>query len=283
MFFAVEIKKLKKDFAVGLGRPKLRAIDNLSLQVEDNQIFGLLGPNGSGKSTIFKILLGLVEPTAGHCTIYGSSGRKLSTRHSVGYLPENPYFYKHLTGVELLYFYGRVCGVPCSKLRKRISELIELVGLEEAAQRRIKTYSKGMLQRIGMGQALIHDPRLLILDEPIAGLDPLGATKVLEIIRRLKQDGKTILLSSHLLTEMEGLCDRVAILDKGKRIFEDSVHRLVQKQNLKSLLIRNYDQAANKDLRTVLNDHGSCLVRVEDRKVGLSKIFLDVVSRRDNH
>ena len=215
---AISIKNLTKDFSVGMRGVKLRAVDNLNLEIRDNEIFGLLGPNGSGKSTTIKIILGLLEASAGQCEIFGNPSSTVAARRSVGFLPEAPYFYRYLSGRELVRFYARICGVKRRKIRKRVDEVIEMVGLTEAAHRRVGDYSKGMLQRIGLAQALVHDPQLVILDEPTAGVDPIGSASIAKIIINLKKRGKTVLLCSHLLAQVEGLCDRVAILHRGKLI-----------------------------------------------------------------
>lgn len=167
---AVELEGLTKDFATGLRGVRLRAVDHLSLRIGGGEVFGLLGPNGSGKSTTIKVILGLLAPTAGACRVFGVPSERVESRVAVGYLPEAPNFYRFLSGRELVAFYGRICGLSGAKLAARVAEVIAWVGLTEAAERRVGTYSKGMLQRIGLAQALVHDPRLVILDEPTAGL-----------------------------------------------------------------------------------------------------------------
>lgn len=223
---AIEIRGLVKDFAVGLRGLRLRAVDHVSFAVRPGEIFGLLGPNGSGKSTTIKLLLGLLEPTAGGCAIFGVPSGKVEARRDVGYLPEAPNFYRFLSGRELVVFYGRMCGLAGAALRQRVEEVITLAGLAGAADRRVGTYSKGMLQRIGLAQALVHDPRLLILDEPTAGVDPVGSAEMAELILALKARGKTVLITSHLLGQIEDLCDRVAILDRGSLVAEGNVSEL---------------------------------------------------------
>ena len=234
---AISIKGLTKDFSIGMRGVKLRAVDDLNLEVGDNEIFGLIGPNGSGKSTTIKVVLGLLDASVGECQIYGKPSHTVAARHSVGFLPEAPYFYRYLSGRELVRFYARICGVSRGKIAKQVDEVIELVGMTEAAHRRVGTYSKGMLQRIGLAQALVHDPRLVILDEPTAGVDPLGSAAIAEIIRELKRRGKTVLLCSHLLAQIEGLCDRVAILHRGKLVREGRVDDLVQEKDAQSLVV----------------------------------------------
>ena len=210
---ALELRGVVKDFSVGLRGLRLRAVDHLDLTVQAGQVYGLLGPNGSGKSTTIKIILGLLAPGAGESRIFGVPSGSVAARRDVGYLPESPYFYRHLSGRELVRFYGRMCGLGGPSLEARIADLLHTVGLSEAGDRRVGTYSKGMLQRIGLAQALVHDPRLLILDEPTAGVDPVGSAAITELILGLKARGKTVLITSHLLGQIEDICDRVAILD----------------------------------------------------------------------
>src|SRR5213596_294268 len=198
---AVAVHGLTKIFPVPLHPTRgVVAVKDLSLRIEPGEVYGLLGPNGSGKSTTLKILLGLVSPTRGCTEIFGRDSRLVESHEAVGFLPENPYFYKYLTGEETLRFFGRLCGLGGNRLRNRISELLDLVGLAKARKRRLGTYSKGMLQRIGLAQALINEPKLVVLDEPTAGVDPAGSRDIRNLIVDLKQRGASVLLSSHLLT-----------------------------------------------------------------------------------
>ncbi len=277
---AIAIRGLTKDFALTLRGVKLRAVDNLTLDVPAGQVFGLLGPNGSGKSTTIKIILGLLEPTAGECTVFGLPSRRVGSRLNVGYLPEAPYFYRYLSGLELVRFYGRICGVSGRRLRERAQEVIEWVGLGSAAHRRVGTYSKGMLQRIGLAQALVHDPRLIILDEPTAGVDPVGSAEISELILKLKKQGKTVLITSHLLAQIEDICDRVAILDRGKLILEGAVNDLVGLQNRQSLIVDSLPPAELQALRDWLAARGHALDAVEQPRTRLDQLFLSKVSRR---
>ena len=189
---AVRIRDLEKVFPIPLRRRQVVALRGLSLDIPAGHVYGLLGPNGSGKSTTLKILLGLVTPTSGTSEIFGIPSYQVSSRREVGFLPENPYFYKFLTGSETIAFYGKLCGLAGNTLKKRVAELLEIVGLTEAGERRIGGYSKGMLQRIGLAQALVHDPLLLILDEPTAGVDPAGSRQIRDLILQLKARGKTM-------------------------------------------------------------------------------------------
>jgi ABC-2 type transport system ATP-binding protein len=208
-------------------RPKL-AVDGLNMQVKAGEVFGFLGPNGAGKTTTMNVLLGFVNATSGSASIFGVDVRQPIARQRIGYLPELTYYYKFLNTEELLRFYARIFRIPSAERDQRIDAVLKLVELESARTRLIKTYSKGMQQRVGLAQALINDPDLLILDEPTSGLDPLGRMKVREIIQRLKDRGKTILFSSHELGEVETVCDRVAILHQGKLQVEGRVSDLVK-------------------------------------------------------
>ncbi len=276
---AIEITGLTKDFSLNLRGIKLRAVENLTLNIPEGQVFGLLGPNGSGKSTTIKIILGLLEPTVGECKVFGVSSVRVDSRLNVGYLPEAPYFYRYLSGSELVRFYGRICGVPRKRLDERVREVIDWVGLSAAAHRRVGTYSKGMLQRIGLAQALVHDPRLIILDEPTAGVDPVGSAEISELILKLKNQGKTVLITSHLLAQIEDICDRVAILDRGKLILEGAVNELVSMQNRQSLIVDSLPPAELEELRGWLAARGHALTAVEQPRTRLDQLFLSKVSR----
>lgn len=276
---AIEINGLTKDFSLNLRGIRLRAVENLTLSVPEGQVFGLLGPNGSGKSTTIKIILGLLEPTVGECKVFGVASNRVESRLNVGYLPEAPYFYRYLSGRELVRFYGRICGVSSKKLDARVDEVIDWVGLSAAAHRRVGTYSKGMLQRIGLAQALVHDPRLIILDEPTAGVDPVGSAEISQLILKLKAQGKTVLITSHLLAQIEDICDRVAILDKGKLILEGAVNELVGLQDRQSLIVDSLPPAELEELRAWLASRGHKLTAVEQPRTRLDQLFLSKVSR----
>lgn len=220
--------------------PKV-AVKDLNLEVNAGEVFGFLGPNGAGKTTTMNVLLGFVPPTSGTAELFGIDVRQPIARQRIGYLPELTYYYKFLTAEELLRFYARIFGVARQVTEQRIAKLIALVELGHAAKRPIKTYSKGMQQRVGLAQALINDPDLLILDEPTSGLDPVGRMKVREIIQRLKSEGKTVFFSSHELGEVETVCDRVAIVNQGELRAEGRVADLVaehQADNLEQVFLK---------------------------------------------
>jgi ABC-2 type transport system ATP-binding protein len=276
---ALELRGLIKDFAVGLRGLKLRAVDELNLRVDRGQVYGLLGPNGSGKSTTIKMILGLLEPTAGSCAIFGVPSDRVEARRDVGYLPESPYFYRHLTGRELVRFYARMCGLRGATLSDRVNESLAVVGMIDAADRRVGTYSKGMLQRVGLAQALVHDPRLLILDEPTAGVDPVGSAAISELILKLKAQGKTVLITSHLLGQIEDICDRVAILDHGQLILEGAVQELVGRTDRQALVIESLPPQEMAELRAWLAARGRMLEAVETPRARLDRVFLEKVGK----
>ena len=236
---AVQVKSLVKDFRGAFGRGMIRAVDDVSFEIASGEVYGLIGPNGSGKSTTMKALLGLVTPTAGICSIFGRDSTKVDSRQEVGFLPENPYFYKHLSGEETIRFYGKLCGMKGAVLRERTLELLKLVGLEDARKRRLGGYSKGMLQRIGLAQALVQDPRLLILDEPTAGVDPIGSRQIRDLIFKLKDRGFTVFLCSHLLEQVQEVCDRVGIIHKGSLVKEGRLDDLIAIEDQTEIVLRN--------------------------------------------
>ncbi|MBI5768260.1 MAG: ABC transporter ATP-binding protein [Verrucomicrobia bacterium] len=272
---AIELRGLVKDFSVGLRGVKLRAVDHLDLTIGAGQVYGLLGPNGSGKSTTIKLLLGLLEPTAGECRVFGVAGSRVESRREVGYLPESPYFYRHLTGRELVKFYARICGLGGPAMDARVDEVIAWVDLTAAAERRVGTYSKGMLQRIGLAQALVHDPRLVILDEPTAGVDPVGAAAISRLILELKSRGKTVLITSHLLGQIEDICDRVAILDRGRMILEGAVGDLVGRADRRAFVVESLSTGEEAELRAWLAARGRTLESIATPRTRLDRIFLE--------
>jgi len=214
---AVETVNLTKDFSVGFWRKRpRRVLDGLSLRVECGEIFGLLGPNGAGKTTTLKILLRLIFPTSGSAQILGRDTRDVATHQRIGYLPENPSFYDHLTAQEFLRYTGDLFGLSAAEIRRRSTDLLALVGLADSGGVQLRKFSKGMLQRVGLAQALINEPELVFLDEPMSGLDPLGRREVRDLILSLKQRGLTVFFSTHILSDAEMLCDRVAILNRGR-------------------------------------------------------------------
>jgi ABC-2 type transport system ATP-binding protein len=243
----VELKKLRVEYPGTNSQHKV-AVRDLTLRVHAGEVFGFLGPNGAGKTTTMNVLLGFVNATAGEACLFGVNVREPIARQRIGYLPELTYYYKFLTAEELLRFYARIFGIPRRQADQRIDRLLKLVELEAVRKRPIKTYSKGMQQRVGLAQALINDPDLLILDEPTSGLDPIGRMKVREIIQRLKHEGKTVFFSSHELGEVETVCDRVAIIHQGELKVEGRVAELVAQHqaNLEQIFLKiiGYEQVA---------------------------------------
>jgi len=214
---AIEILGLTKDYPTGFFRQRVRrSLDNLTLRVEEGEIFGFLGPNGAGKTTTLKLLMGLIFPTSGIARIRGWSIDDVRMHREIGYLPEQPYFYDYLTARELLDYYARFFGFGAAERRERVGRLLECVGLAGAANLQLRKFSKGMLQRVGIAQAILHDPQVVFLDEPMSGLDPIGRREVRDIILEQKQHGRTVFFSTHILSDAEMLCDRVAVLVEGK-------------------------------------------------------------------
>jgi len=214
---AIEIENLTKDYPFGfLHLKKRRSLEGLTMKVEDGEVFGFLGPNGAGKSTTMKLLVGLTFPTAGNARILGKPISDIEMHRDIGYLPEQPYFYDYLTAAELLDYFARFHDLKAADRRERVQRMLKKVGLETARKIQLRKYSKGMLQRVGLAQAILHDPRVLILDEPMSGLDPLGRREVRDIILELKREGRTILFSTHILSDAEMLCDRVGVIVGGK-------------------------------------------------------------------
>lgn len=212
----ITIEGVTKEFKAGLGGNKVRALEELMLLIPKGEVFGFLGPNGAGKSTTIKILMNLIYPDKGSAAIHGKDVGETEARRFVGYLPENPYFYDYLTAEELLSFGGSASGLPRTAIKEQTALLLERVGLSHASGRQLRTYSKGMLQRAGLALALVHDPEVVILDEPMSGLDPIGRKMVGDLIIELKQKGKTVFFSSHILTDIERFCDRVGIIVSGR-------------------------------------------------------------------
>jgi ABC-2 type transport system ATP-binding protein len=277
---AVTVRSLTKIFPVPFHRQPIVAVRDLDLRVEPGEVYGLLGPNGSGKSTTLKIILGLVSPTRGCTEIFGHDSRLVKSREAVGFLPENPYFYKYLTGEETLRFFGRLCGLQGARLRNRINELLDLVGLTKARKRRLGTYSKGMLQRIGLAQALIHDPRLVVLDEPTAGVDPAGSREIRDLILDLRRRGITVLLSSHLLAQAQEICDRVGILADGVLVREGHLEELIAIENQTEFVIADASPRLVEEIESLVNRSNAKLIARRRSTTSLEKLFLDATTER---
>ena len=277
---AVAIRGLTKIFPVPLHRHSIVAVRDLNLRVEPGEVYGLLGPNGSGKSTTLKIILGLVSPSRGRTEIFGRDSRLVESREAVGFLPENPYFYKYLSGEETLRFFGRLCRLSGVRLKNRTDELLELVGLTKARKRRLGTYSKGMLQRIGLAQALIHEPKLLVLDEPTAGVDPAGSRQIRDLIVDLKRRGITVLLSSHLLAQAQEICDRVGILADGVLVREGRLEELIAIENQTELVVANASSGLVDEIESLINRSNAKLIERRRSTTTLENLFLDATAER---
>ena len=277
MEYAVETFSLTKIFSDWWGRANVIAVDNLNLQIRYNEVFGLLGPNGSGKTTTLKILLGLLYPTKGKTAVLGgdSTDTKISAR--IGFLPEESYLYRYLNARETLDFYGRLFGLPPKVRKMRTEALLDMVGLKAVANRPVGTYSKGMARRIGLAQALINDPDLLMLDEPTTGLDPIGTRQIKDLILQLAKRGKTVLLCSHLLADVEDVCDRIAILYGGKIQSEGKVKDLLQQTNKKQITTGSIsDTAVEKIKKIVQQERADCVVTSPMDK--LETFFINTVA-----
>jgi ABC-2 type transport system ATP-binding protein len=223
---AIETENLTKEYRVGFWQKRVRVLSDLSVRVGHGEIFGYLGPNGAGKTTTLKLLMGLVAPTSGEARIFGRPAGDVAAKARVGFLPEQPYFYEYLTGRELLNFYGQLAGLRRSERGERVATLASRVGIDSALDLPLRKYSKGMLQRVGLAQALLHDPQLVLLDEPMSGLDPIGRREVRDLLLRLKEDGKTVFFSSHIISDVEMVCDRVGILVGGRLVTQGSLDEL---------------------------------------------------------
>jgi ABC-2 type transport system ATP-binding protein len=272
---AVAVHSLTKVFPVPFQRQSVVAVRDLDLRVESGEVYGLLGPNGSGKSTTLKIILGLVSPTRGRTEIFGRSSNRVDSRENVGFLPENPYFYKYLTGAETVQFFGKLCGLHGRRLKEQVDRLVDLVGLTNARDRRLGTYSKGMLQRIGLAQALINEPKLVVLDEPTAGVDPAGSREICNLIIDLKRRGITILLSSHLLTQVQEICDRVGILANGVLVREGRLNELIAIENQTELVLENASDALVREIEVLAAKSSARLLARRKSTTTLERLFLE--------
>lgn len=279
---AVEIRHLVKEFKTSFKRQPLRAVDDVSIRIMPGEVYGLIGPNGSGKSTTMKALLGLVAPTSGQCAIFGKDSLKVDSRNEVGFLPENPYFYKHLSGKETLEFYGKLCGIRGAILKDRVAELLELVDLTGASHRRIGGYSKGMLQRIGLAQALIQQPRLVILDEPTAGVDPIGSREIRDLIFKLREQGITVFLCSHLLEQVQEVCDHVGIIFRGKMVREGRLEDLIAIEDQTELILKDADPALIAEIEALIaRDAKAKLIRTGKPRTTLERLFLRETKKQE--
>ena len=308
---AVKIVELTKVFKSSIRQKRTMALNGLNLEVKEGEILGYLGPNGAGKTTTFKILLGLLRPTKGEAWLLGKNIKDISSREEVGFLPEQPYFYDYLTTREFLDLYGQLYNLSKQSRRARVNELLELVGLQNAASTQLRKFSRGMLQRIGVAQALINEPKLLFLDEPMAALDPIGRKQMRDIILRLKSEGKTVLYSSHILSDVEAISDRVAILSQGKllgvgqldnllgtgeRLVEMNIEGLDEegKTKIKRLALESIVEKGNRiivnipseeivqEVQKIVVQHEAKLISLMPRMESLEEIFVRKMEEERN-
>jgi ABC-2 type transport system ATP-binding protein len=273
----VEAQNLTKIYRDFWGRQKVRALRSLDLEIRKGEVFGLLGPNGSGKSTTIKLLLGLLFPSSGRALMFGKDATEVRKNERIGYLPEESYLYRFLTAEETLDFYGRLFDMPAKLRKERAAELIEKVGLTWAKRRQLREYSKGMVRRIGLAQALINDPDLILLDEPTSGLDPLGTREMKDMILELKAQGKTILMCSHLLADVQDVCDRIAILYQGELKELGRVDDLLKVGEETQVRFKGIPESAHAEIRQVIQKHGGEVLSLENPRTNLEDLFLSIV------
>jgi ABC-2 type transport system ATP-binding protein len=277
----LETRNLSKVYRDFWGRQKVQALKALDLEVRKGEIFGLLGPNGSGKSTTIKLLLGLLFPTSGHALVFGKDATDVSNKERIGYLPEESYLYRFLNADETLDFYGRLFDMSAEKRKERIDELLTMVGLNNARRRQLREYSKGMTRRVGLASALINDPDLILLDEPTTGLDPIGTREMKDMILRLRDEGKTILMCSHLLADVQDVCDRIAILHQGELKELGRVDDLLTVQDSTQIQADGLTKEAEEEIRAVIEKHGGKLLSMENPRTTLEELFLRIVRESD--
>ncbi|MCH8923713.1 MAG: ABC transporter ATP-binding protein [Planctomycetes bacterium] len=273
----VETRNLTKVYRDFWGRQKVRALRSLDLEIRRGEIFGLLGPNGSGKTTTIKLLLGLLFPTSGQALVFGRDATDVAKNERLGYLPEESYLYRFLNAEETLDFYGRLFNMPASVRKKRAAELISIVGLDKDKRRQLKEYSKGMARRIGLAQALINDPEFILLDEPTSGLDPIGTREIKDLILRLKSEGKTVLMSSHLLADVQDVCDRIAILHEGELKELGRVDSLLKLRDETEIRAKGLTEEAKAEIREVIERHHGSLISMDNPTTTLEDLFLSIV------
>ena len=305
----IQVMDVVKDFRPGLGIRKKRVLHGISSSVMEGEIFGFVGPNGAGKTTTLKVLMGLIKATSGSASILGHDVRETAYRREIGFLPENAYFYDYLTGRELLDFYARLSGVPASGRSERVATLLDWVGLTYAGDQRVRSYSKGMAQRVGIAQALVHDPSVIFLDEPMSGLDPIGRKEIRDLIIRLRSEGKTVFMNTHILSDVEMVCDRVAIIVHGKIRYQGRIEEFLSdgssvsdvvvsgiSPELAALLQDRYksdlrgmgdriemrlDEKYVEDILRLVLDGGGKVLAVTPQRMSLESVFMDAVRENE--
>ena len=273
----VEARNLSKTYRDFWGRSKKVALKPLDLEIRQGEIFGLLGPNGSGKTTTMKLLLGLIFPTSGEAVVFGKDATDVSKNDRIGYLPEESYLYKFLDAEETLDFYGRLFDMPPDERKRRADALIEMVGLGRDKKRQLREYSKGMTRRIGVAQALINDPELVLLDEPTSGLDPIGTREMKDLIIDLKDRGKTVIMCSHLLADVEDVCDRIAVLHQGELKELGRVDELLRVTDITQIRSTGLSVEAHDEIRAVIERHGGTGIEIGSPTTTLEDLFLEIV------
>lgn len=277
----IETRNLSKIYRDFWGRKKVHALKSLDIEVRKGEIFGLLGPNGSGKSTTIKLILGLLFPSSGRVLVFDKDATETKKNEDIGYLPEESYLYKFLTAEETLDFYGRLFDMSSRDRKQRVAELIKLVGLQGARHRQLREYSKGMTRRVGLAQALINDPELIMLDEPTTGLDPIGTREMKDLILNLRDQGKTVLLCSHQLADVEDVCDRVAILNQGELIELGRVSDLLKVQDVTEVHASGLSEEAKAEIAEVIKRHGGDVKSIDNPTTTMEQLFLESVRESD--
>jgi len=279
----IETRNLTKVYRDFWGRQKVRALKALDLEVRRGEIFGLLGPNGSGKTTTIKLLLGLLFPTSGQALVFGRDATDVAKNERIGYLPEESYLYRFLNAEETLDFYGRLFNMSASVRRQRTAQLIKTVGLSAAKRRQLKEYSKGMTRRIGLAQALINDPELILLDEPTTGLDPIGTRAMKDMILDLREQGKTIVMCSHLLADVQDVCDRIGILYQGELKELGRVDTLLKVRDVTEFRASGLNEAAQEEVKQVIERQGGELIFAGNPTSTLEELFLNIIAESEAH
>jgi ABC-2 type transport system ATP-binding protein len=277
----VETRNLGKIYRDFWGRKKVQALKSLDIEIRRGEIFGLLGPNGSGKSTTIKLMLGLLFPTSGRAFVFGKEATDVAKNERIGYLPEESYLYKFLNAEETLDFYGRLFDMPASVRKERAAELIQRVGLQRHRRRQLREYSKGKTRRIGLAQALINEPEFLVLDEPTTGLDPIGTKEMKDLILKLREEGKTILLCSHQLADVQDVCDRVAILHQGELKEAGRVDALLKVQDVTQIHAKGLSEEAKEKIREIIKQSNSELLKMDNPTTTMEELFLDIVQQSE--
>ena len=277
----IETRNLTKVYRDFWGRQKVLALKSLDLSIKRGEVFGLLGPNGSGKTTTIKLVLGLLFPTSGQVLVFDRDATEVTKNERIGYLPEESYLYRFLNAEETLDFYGRLFDMSAEVRRERVSALIEKVGLTEARRRQLKEYSKGMTRRIGLAQALINDPELILLDEPTTGLDPIGTRDMKDLILQLRDQGKTVVLCSHLLADVQDVCDRIAILYQGELKELGRVEDLLKVRDVTQIQASGLASDAEAEIRSVIERHGGKVLAMDNPTTTLEELFVNIVRQSE--